>query len=108
MPGGWPMDLRARFTWAASVIAMLTALTSSPALAYSSAPLTFCNKTDNKVFLAVGYHSPGVNDPADHSLLTGPFVSRGFFAVESGNCITEPNPFDARYMFWFAFSKSFN
>ena len=92
----------------AAMVAALTALTPSRAFAYSSAPLTFCNKTDVKVGLAAGYHSPGVNDPADHSVLTGPFVSRGWYPVEPGSCVTVPNPFGARYMFWFAFSKAFN
>jgi len=90
------------------LLAVLAALISSPAFAYESAPLTFCNKTNVEVGLAVGYHSPGVNDPADHSLLTGPFVSRGWYNVMPGECKTAQNPFDARYMFWFAWSKEFN
>jgi uncharacterized membrane protein len=81
--------------------AILTLLVPASASAYSSAPLTFCNKSSADVALAVGYHSPGVSDPADHSLLTGPFVSRGWWAVGSGACVTADNPFNARYMFWF-------
>ena len=69
--------------------------------AYSSAPMTFCNKTNTQVGIAIGYHSPGISDPADHSVLTGPFVSRGWWTIAGGQCQTIDNPFGARYMFWF-------
>jgi uncharacterized membrane protein len=89
--------------------AMLTLLfPSSVYAAYSSAPLKFCNNSSDQVAIAVGYHSPGVNDPDDHSLLTGPFVSLGWRAVQPGECVTSDNPFNARYMFWFAIGPKVN
>jgi uncharacterized membrane protein len=84
--------------------AVLIALTPGPASAGTSAPLTICNKTAETLTIAFGYHSPGVNDPADHSVLTGPFVSRGWGRIASGECHTFSNPFNARYMFWFGLS----
>jgi uncharacterized membrane protein len=84
---------------------MLTLLIPAPALAYSSAPLTICNKTSEGVVVAIGYHSPGVNDPADRSVLTGPFISRGWKEIAPGECHDFSNPFSARYMFWFGWGK---
>ena len=78
------------------------------ASAGQSAPLTFCDKTSEKVGVAIGFFTPGLTDPADHSVLTGPFVSRGWSFVEPGQCGTFENPFGARYMFWFGFSKGFH
>jgi uncharacterized membrane protein len=89
---------------AIAVAAAILAFRSEPASAYSSAPLTFCNKSPDKVILADGYHSPGVNDPKDRSILTGPFVSEGWHEFAPGECQSIANPFDARYMFWFAVS----
>ena len=91
-----------RFVLAALLFAVVTALVPTSASAYQSAPLNFCNNTSDPVGVAVGYHSPGVKDPADHSVLTGPFVSRGWWLVTVGACQTLDNPFGARYMFWFA------
>lgn len=89
--------------------AALIVFSASPASAQrASAPLTFCNQTSANVGLTIGYHTPGVNDPADHSLLTGLFVSDGWYSVEAAQCQTFPNKFGARYMFWFAFSSQYN
>jgi len=87
---------------------MLTLWSAAPAAAYTSAPLTICNKSPVTLNVAIGYHSPGVDDPADHSVLTGPFVTRGWRAIEAGACYTFQNPFDARYMFWFGWSTQYN
>ena len=76
----------------------------SPASAYSSAPMNFCNKTARTVAIAYAYHSPGVNDPSDKSILTGPFVSQGWRQVAPQTCTTVSNPFEARYIFWFQMS----
>ena len=57
----------------------------SPASAYPSAPMNFCNKTARTVAIAYAYHSPGVNDPSDKSILTGPL----FRKVEAGNAPTD-------------------
>lgn len=81
--------------------------TTSPARAAGTG-LEFCNQSSAATFVAAGYHSPGVNDPADHSLLTGPFVSIGWSTVGAGECHTFANPFNARYMFWFAANRSIN
>ncbi len=91
------------------VCAILTLLMPISAFAYSSAPLTVCNKAVGyDVNVAFGYHSPGVSDPADHSILTGPFVSRGWWIIKSGECKTLENPFDARYMYWFGVDPGVN
>ncbi len=96
------MNAKVKFT-AVALAGMAFALaTPSSAFAYTSAPLTVCNKVNFKLILAYGYHSPGIHDPADHTLLTGPFVSRGWWSVEPGQCTTLENPFGARYMYWFA------
>ncbi len=84
------------------------ALVPSSAAAYQSAPLNFCNNSTERVTVAVGYHRPDAADPDDHSLLTGPYVSKGWYQVVAGTCQTIDNPFDARYMFWFAWSKGFH
>jgi uncharacterized membrane protein len=99
------MTLRVR----AILLALLGAvLFPSCAAAYQSAPLNFCNNSAERVTVAVGYHSPDAADPDDHSLLTGPYVSKGWYQIVAGTCQTIDNPFDARYMFWFAWSKSFH
>jgi uncharacterized membrane protein len=97
-PRGGLMKLRSWSTAMALALGMFTV--SNVAHAQTSSGLNFCNKTAVLVGVAVGYHSPGVNDPPDHSILTGPFVSRGWWAVEPGKCQTIENPFNARYMFW--------
>jgi uncharacterized membrane protein len=86
--------------------AVLTLISSTAASAYSSAPMNFCNKTSRTLILAYAYHSPGVSDPADHSILTGPFVSQGWRTVDAQKCTTVSNPFDARYIFWFSYSAA--
>lgn len=98
------MKLQVKFAAVALVAAVLALLAPTSAVAYGSAPLTVCNKINSKLILAFGYYSPGVHDPADHSLLTGPFVSQGWRSVEPGECATLENPFGARYMYWFAAS----
>ena len=91
-------------------LALIVVALTSPAHADSgkSAPLTICNKMSAKLDVATGYYSPGVHDPSDHSALTGPFVSRGWSEIASGNCKSFENPFSARYMFWFAYGKDLN
>jgi uncharacterized membrane protein len=94
---------------AMSALGALSLLGTTPAAAYSSAPLVICNKSPELLQkVVIGYHSPGVNDPADHSLLTGPFVTRGFWKIAPGECTTFDNPFGARYMFWFIASYHYN
>jgi uncharacterized membrane protein len=99
------MDSRLKSVAVAFLGAMLAVSIPAPASAYSSAPLTICNKTPDSMVVAIGYHSPGVNDPADHSVLTGPFVSRGWREIAPGECHDFSNPFGARYMFWFGWGK---
>jgi len=85
------------------LFAVLTAFASampSPTFAAATVgPLNFCNRTSAKVAVAAGYYSQGVRDT--RNMLTGPFVSRGWWFVEAGQCQSFANPFDARYMFWF-------
>jgi uncharacterized membrane protein len=69
-------------------------------------PLTICNQTAVDLTIAAGYHSSGANDTADSRVLSGPFVSHGWLVVAPGKCTTEVNPFNARYMFWFAINHS--
>jgi len=104
------MNSQVKFAAVALVGGLLTLFIPAPAFAYSSAPLTFCNNKARirDVNVAFGYHSPGVNDPADHSRLTGLFVSRGWWVIKPGECKTLENPFDARYMFWFAATAGTN
>jgi uncharacterized membrane protein len=102
------MNLRVKAILVVLLGAVAAALAPSSALAYQSAPLNFCNNTSGLAAVAVGYKSPGVNDPADHSLLTGPYVSRGWFQIAAGTCQSLDNPFGARYMFWYAWSKGYN
>jgi len=68
----------------------------------SAAPINFCNRTSDEVMVALGYYSSGVDDGVNHNVLTGPFVSRGWFSVKANQCQVFPNPFSARYMFWIA------
>jgi uncharacterized membrane protein len=69
-------------------------------------PLQICNQTSEHINVAVGYHSTGVNDAPNSNVLTGPFVSTGWWRVEGGKCMTFANPFGARYMFWYGFSPT--
>jgi uncharacterized membrane protein len=82
-------------------IALGGALSGPAFAAPSAAPLTFCNRTSSTVSVAIGYYSSGTDDGTNHNLLTGPFVSRGWWDVNPNQCQSFPNPFDARYMFWF-------
>lgn len=106
--GRWVIHSQVKAALVALLCAVVTALIPTSASAYQSAPLNFCNKSPNQVNVAVGYHSPGVNDPADHSVLTGLFVSKGWYQIAAGACQSLDNPFGARYMFWYAFSKGYN
>lgn len=86
---------------AIALAAAVALLFPTSALAYTSAPLTICNQVNFRLEIAYGYRSPGIHDPADHSLLTGPVVSQGWRAVDPGACVTLENTFGARYMYWF-------
>jgi len=93
------------------LIALLGTLATFPLAVPAAADgtgLTICNKTAEILAVAVGYYTPGVNDPADHHVLTGPFVSQGWYAVAPTKCTTIANKFNVRYMFWFAYSKVLN
>jgi uncharacterized membrane protein len=92
----------------AMLVALAVAMVPSCAFAYQAQPLNFCNNTADRVVVAVGYHSPDPSDPADHALLTGPYSSKGWYQILAGTCQTIDNPFEARYMFWFAWSKGFH
>ena len=94
-----------------AVIVLAGALTLASAKPVSAArtPLTICNQTSVALVVAIGYHSSGVNDTAGSNILTGPYVSRGWFTVAPGQCQNMANPFNARYMFWWgAQSHGFN
>lgn len=93
----------------AVLVAGLAALVmAAPAWAQTSTGMTICNQSPNAVTTAIGYHSPGVGDPADHSILTGMFVTRGWLRIEAGACHTFQNPFNARYMYWYGFDSHRN
>lgn len=101
--------MRIRMYCAVLVLASVAFVASMASAARAAGTgLTVCNQNSRTAGVAVGYHSPGVNDPADHSILTGPFVSRGWTYVAAGECYTFPNPFGARYMFWFALTRGIN
>lgn len=97
-----------RATIISLVIAAAVPWGATPASALTSAPLTFCNKSPSLVSLSIGYFSPGVDDPKDKDILTGPFVSRGWWHLKPGACQSFENPFAVRYMFWFAVKTGFN
>src|SRR6185437_12042647 len=78
------MRLRRYLTAACLTFGMST--TSSLVHAQNSSALNFCNRSANWVGVVVGYHSTGVNDPPDHSVLTGPFVTDGWTKVDPGQC----------------------
>lgn len=99
------MLLRLRSAMAAVVA--LSVLALIPRSAHAVA-LTFCNKTSAQVGIAVGYYSSGVNSDAGPNVLTGPFVSHGWWLVGPGNCAPIDNPFNARYVFWFGIGKGLN
>jgi hypothetical protein len=62
------------------------------------ASLAFTSEQEGARRIAVGYHSPGAYDTG--TVLTGPFVSTGWFVFAPGECSTIDNPFSARYMYW--------
>lgn len=64
----------------------------------SGTPLHLCNHSEYRINVAVGYHSSGPDDTGN--MLTGPFVSRGWWVLEPGQCVSLDNPFSARYMYW--------
>lgn len=72
----------------------------------SASPLTLCNQFSDRIRVAYGYYSSGVHDT--DNMLTGPLVSRGWWYVEPGQCQTFDNPFNARYMYWFAWAHGIN
>jgi hypothetical protein len=72
---------------------------SAPASAAGRAA-NFCNRTKTRVSVAIGYYSTGVADAPNASVLTGPFVSVGWYNMDAGTCTTAENPFNVRYMFW--------
>jgi hypothetical protein len=92
--------------WQCLVIVALAASLShaSPGPASDAAPPTICNDMSvGKLYVAYGYYSTGVKDAANSNTLTGPFVSRGFLAIDpGGKCETIENTFHARYVFWWA------
>lgn len=89
-----------------AIIAMMFAEADAALADPAASPLTLCNQMPDHIRVAVGYFSSGVNDTKN--VLTGPFVSRGWWPIQPGECQTFDNPFGARYMFWFAFSIGFN
>jgi len=100
------MNLGKYLTAACLALGLLTI--SSVVHAQNSSDLTFCNRSANWVGVVVGYHSTGVHDPSDHSILTGPFVTDGWTKVDPGQCQTIRNPFNARYMFWWGYGVGYN
>jgi hypothetical protein len=92
----------------------VTFLAFQPTSAAGAGPsITLCNKGSQTkrafdLLYAVGYYSPGVNDPPDHSVLSGPFVSRGWFLAKENTCVTIDNPFGARYIFYWAYEGNFS
>jgi uncharacterized membrane protein len=106
---GIPTSLKRLVSFAViAVVGGLATLSIAAPVSAAGPGLTICNRTSDLLGVAVGYYSPGVGDPADHSILTGPFVSEGWWSVASGQCATATNRFGARYMFWYAWSKSVN
>jgi uncharacterized membrane protein len=92
------------FAVAAAAGALIFATSAKPASA--GTPLTVCNQTSVDLTVAAGYHSSGVNDTAGSNILTGPFVSHGWVVIAPGKCETRENPFNARYMFWWAINHA--
>jgi uncharacterized membrane protein len=88
------------FGLAVIALAGLLALANARPASAAGIMLQFCNKSSAPIDVVVGYHSSGVNDTPNSTVLTGPFVSRGWFVYAPGECASLPNPFSARYMFW--------
>jgi len=87
------------------VLAGVLLTLAAPGRASAGTPLAICNQTSEGLSVAIGYHSSGVNDTAGSNILTGPFVSRGYWTVNPGKCQQFDNPFSARYMFWWGISS---
>ena len=61
--------------------------------AAAEAGLKFCNKTENKIWVAVAYHSKDKSD----------WVSRGWWTVEAGQCQTAiAESLQGRYYYYYA------
>jgi uncharacterized membrane protein len=80
-------------------VATLAVASPRPASA-AGIQMTICNQSSAQLTVIVGYHTTGVNDQPGSNVLTGPFVSQGFWKIDPGKCIPFANPFSARYMFW--------
>lgn len=99
--------MKTRLRLAMATVAVLGLLAFFPQSAHA-ANMTFCNRTSAQVGIAVGYYSSGVSTDASPNVLTGPFVSHGWWLIDPGSCDPVDNPFNARYMFWFGISKGLN
>jgi uncharacterized membrane protein len=75
---------------------------ANPGRASAGTPLHLCNQSPARIIVTYGFYSSGVNDTTGSQVLTGPFVSKGFRTIEPGACSNLENPFNARYMFWWA------
>jgi uncharacterized membrane protein len=82
---------------AAIVLACSFALPTKQAAA-DGPSLKICNQTSDQISVAAGYFTTGSSDTS--SALSGPFVSRGWWAIDPGQCASIGNPFAARYMYW--------
>jgi|SRR5580658_3601923 uncharacterized membrane protein len=91
----------------ALVTVLLYVSTPQAIASASGTPLQFCNRSSVPVNVAVGYHSSGPNDAPNSTVLTGPFVSIGWWAIAPGACHSFDNPFSARYMFWYGFTPQY-
>jgi len=88
---------------ALSALILLSALTlvGSPRANAGGTMMHVCNHSDGKIAVAAGYLSSG---PDDHdNILTGPFVSTGWWTLGPGECANVSNPFSARYMYYSGF-----
>jgi uncharacterized membrane protein len=88
-----------------TLVAVCLYVSTPPAIASASGiQMQFCNRSSAPVNVAVGYHSSGPNDTPNSTILTGPFVSIGWWSIAAGACHNFDNPFSARYMFWYGFT----
>jgi hypothetical protein len=91
--------------WLFALVTVFLYVSAPQAIASAAGTqLQICNRSAATVNVAVGYHSSGPNDAPNSSMLTGPFVSIGWWSVAPGACRSFNNPFSARYMFWFGFT----
>jgi uncharacterized membrane protein len=93
----------ARFFFVAFALACGSFATTAPALAAGTS-LHICNHGSLKVTITAGYFSPGPDD--DPGTLYGPFVSRGWWQIEPGDCKSIANPFSARYFWWWGYDSN--